>query len=153
MADLFVAGTETTSTAITWAIAFLINYSDIQDQIHKELDTVVGSSRPPSLDDRNSLPYFEAFTTEVLRCGNIVGFSLPHSNEHDTTINGFFIPAGSSISPNLDSVLQDPKLFPEPSKFDPTRFLDAEGHFSNNEFILPFGIGKAYDCMFPFIAS
>ena len=149
MSDLFVAGTETTSTAITWAIAFLINYPDIQDQIHKELDTVVGSSRPPSLDDRKSLHYFEAFTAEVLRFGNIASLSLLHSNEHDTTINGFFIPAGSPLCPNLDSVLQDPSLFPEPSKFDPNRFLGEEGRFVNSELIIPFGIGNCLYLVIP----
>ena len=44
--------------------------------------------------------------------------------------------------PNLWSVSMDPKTFPEPEKFDPTRFLNEHGKCSGQNKIMPFSIGK-----------
>ena len=51
--DLVGAGTETTTTTIRWAIVLLTNHSSIQERLHEEIDSVVGSLRMPSLDDRS----------------------------------------------------------------------------------------------------
>ena len=138
--DLFVAGTETTASSIRWAMLFLLHHPDIQTRLREEINLVIGEGRFPSLDDRKSLHYVEAFLAEVLRRGNIVPFAQ-HSNDNDTTINGFFIKAGSCLASNFDSVLMDPELFPEPDRFDPSRFLDSDGKFVGNEKLIPFGIG------------
>lgn len=36
----------------------------------------------------------------------------------------------------------DPKLWPEPEQFDPTRFLNSEGRVFKPEFFIPFGTGR-----------
>jgi len=51
--DLMTAGMETTSTTIRWAIVLLTNHSSVQERLHEEIDSVVGSHRMPSLDDRS----------------------------------------------------------------------------------------------------
>lgn len=43
--DLFMAGMETTSSTLSFAILYLIQYPEIQKEIHKEIDEVVGSVR------------------------------------------------------------------------------------------------------------
>lgn len=50
--DLLLAGSETTSTALTWAILYMIRYPEIQKRVQRELDQVVGSSRLPRVEDR-----------------------------------------------------------------------------------------------------
>jgi len=50
--DLLIAGSETTSTALTWAVLFMIRYPDIQKKVQQELDQVVGNSRLPQVSDR-----------------------------------------------------------------------------------------------------
>ena len=45
LVDLFIGGSETTSTSINWTILFLLHNPHVQDKIHKELDEVVGKSR------------------------------------------------------------------------------------------------------------
>ena len=57
--DMFIAGFETTSTAMKWAIAFLVNYPKYQEDIQLELDDVLGG-RNSSLEDRASLPLVQA---------------------------------------------------------------------------------------------
>jgi len=51
--DFFFAGTDTSSTTLSWAILYLLRYSEVQDKLHAEIDRVVGKSRFPSLTDRN----------------------------------------------------------------------------------------------------
>lgn len=58
--DLWVAGQETTSTTINWAIAHLINRPEVQQRCHRELDQVIGSDRVITLADRPALPFLNA---------------------------------------------------------------------------------------------
>ncbi|OWF48571.1 Cytochrome P450 1A1 [Mizuhopecten yessoensis] len=76
--NLFAAGTDTTATIIRWAIIYLIHNKPIQDKLRQEIETVVGTSRLPSLGDKPSMHYYEAFITEVLRMGNIAPLSVRH---------------------------------------------------------------------------
>ena len=55
--DLFIAGSETTSTTLTWAILYMVRNPDVQDKVQKDLDTVLGKYKIPSLSDKPSLPY------------------------------------------------------------------------------------------------
>ena len=43
--DLFLAGSETTSTTLNWAVLYMVRYPEIQAQVQEELDTVVGTDR------------------------------------------------------------------------------------------------------------
>lgn len=59
----------------------------------------------------------------------------------DVYLNGFKIPKHTQIMPLLHAVHMDPKLWDEPEKFKPTRFLNAEGKVTKPEYFLPFGVG------------
>ena len=67
IADLFAAGTETTSTALRWALVYLVNYPDVQEEMYKAIVKVVGTDRLPSLQDKTELPEVESFMMEILR--------------------------------------------------------------------------------------
>ena len=43
--DLFLAGSETTSTTLNWAVLYMVRYPEVQAKIQEELDTVVGTDR------------------------------------------------------------------------------------------------------------
>ena len=43
--DLFLAGSETTSTTLNWAVLYMVRYPEIQAKVQEELDTVVGTDR------------------------------------------------------------------------------------------------------------
>ena len=57
--DLFLAGSETTSTTLTWAALYMVRYPHIQKKVQEELDQVVGQNRRPSIKDKPNLPYTE----------------------------------------------------------------------------------------------
>lgn len=50
--DLFLAGSETTSSMLSFVILLLLKHQDVQTKVHAELDTVVGD-REVQLEDRN----------------------------------------------------------------------------------------------------
>ena len=59
LVDLFVAGSETTSTTLTWAVLYMVRNPEIQLKVQKELDSAIGRYRLPSLADKPNLPYTE----------------------------------------------------------------------------------------------
>ncbi|CAC5412583.1 CYP2J [Mytilus coruscus] len=139
--DLFAAGTETTSSAILWAIIFLVNNPDVQQKMRNELTEVLGSNRQPLLTDRNNLPYCESVITETLRLGNIAPFSLPHTATEDFVINNYRIPKGSIVVPNMNATFHDENLFLDSNNFDPSRYLDENGKFNERrENVMPFSL-------------
>ncbi|CAH1790745.1 unnamed protein product, partial [Owenia fusiformis] len=46
------------------------------------------------------------------------------------------------LIPNLYAVHHDPNTWPNPEKFDPSRFIDEEGKLQNHDKIIPFSMGK-----------
>ncbi|KAK7888835.1 hypothetical protein WMY93_024395 [Mugilogobius chulae] len=140
--DLFFAGTETTTTTMYWALLFMIYHPDIQKKVQAEIDAVVGSSRVPSMQDRDNLHYTNAVIHEVQRMGNIVPINVMHMTTRDTTLENYTIPKGVTVVGNLDSVLNDPAMWESPHTFNPGHFLDENGKFRKRDGFLPFSIGK-----------
>ncbi|OPJ77000.1 hypothetical protein AV530_007432 [Patagioenas fasciata monilis] len=139
--DLFLAGTETTSTTIRWALLFMAMYPEIQARVQAEIDTVIGQGRQPALDDRSNMPYTSAVIHEVQRKGNISPFGGPRMTVKDTVVDGFRIPKGTSVLTNFTSVLFDKKEWETPDIFNPGHFL-KDGQFWRREAFIPFSIGK-----------
>ena len=143
MLDLFVAGAETTSSTLQWAIAYLVHNLDVQKRAQLELDEVVGRSRLPTLDDLEQMPYIEALISEIQRCGNVGPLSLRHAVSEDIEVDGFLFLKNDIIIPNLSAILNDPKNFEEPEIFNPERFLCKEtGKFVPHPALVVFGVGK-----------
>lgn len=56
---------ETTSSFIQGLVLLLMAFPDVQRRAQEEVDRVVGSSRLPTLDDFQNLPYVQALIKEV----------------------------------------------------------------------------------------
>nr|XP_006812435.1 PREDICTED: cytochrome P450 2U1-like [Saccoglossus kowalevskii] len=142
LVDLFVAGTDTTATTLNWALLLMILHPSIQEKVFNEIHESIGVNRLPKLDDRKHLPYTEATLLEVQRFASIAPFALAHSALKDSTLCGYDIPKGTIVILNLWSVHHDPKLWPEPDKFDPNRFYDASTEtVQKHDSFMPFSAG------------
>ncbi|NXS91868.1 CP2D3 protein, partial [Jacana jacana] len=141
-ADLFTAGSDTTSTTLRWAILYMLLHPEVQSKVQAEIDKVIGRERSPTMKDQVTMPYTNAVIHEVQRFGDIVPIGLPHRTYRDTELQGFFIPKGTTIITNLSSVLKDETVWEKPNEFYPEHFLDANGQFVKPEAFLPFSAGR-----------
>nr|KAG5687492.1 hypothetical protein BaRGS_017084 [Batillaria attramentaria] len=139
---LFGGGTETTATTLRWAVAYFIHHPDVQEKCHKEIMEVIGDDRRPTMQDRPEMTYLEATTMEVLRIVNIVPLSLPHETACAAGFAGYTIPKGTTVIPNLDSVLHDPEVWEDPDTFRPERFIGPDGKLLRYEEFVPFSTGR-----------
>uniref|UniRef100_A0AC35EXM7 Cytochrome P450 n=1 Tax=Panagrolaimus sp. PS1159 TaxID=55785 RepID=A0AC35EXM7_9BILA len=140
--DLFGAGMETTSTSIRTFILYMVRNPDIQKQCHEEIDKIIGRDRTITMADQINLSYISACIHELQRIAIILTLNLPHITTEDAEIDGYFIPKGTQVIPQFQSVHLDSDIFSEPEKFDPTRFLDSDGKFRKDDRVTPFSLGK-----------
>uniref|UniRef100_A0A8D2L2R8 Uncharacterized protein n=1 Tax=Varanus komodoensis TaxID=61221 RepID=A0A8D2L2R8_VARKO len=140
--DLFLAGTETTGITLRYILMVLLEHPAVEARIHEEIDRVVGKVRPPAMKDRSQMPYTEAAIHEAQRFLDLIPLGFVRMARQDVQLAGFTIPKGATIYPILSSVLNDPKQYKNPSRFDPEHFLDENGDFKKSSADMPFSAGK-----------
>jgi cytochrome P450 len=76
-------------------------HPEVQSRAQAEIDAVVGNDRLPTMADKAALPYLHQVLLEVLRWGPPAPLALDHSNSKPMFYQGWFIPKGSTIVPNV----------------------------------------------------
>ncbi|XP_021381195.1 cytochrome P450 2U1 [Lonchura striata] len=140
--DLFIAGTDTTSNTLLWCLLYMSLYPEVQEKVHAEIEAVLGRDKVPSLAHKAQMPFTEATIMEVQRMTAVVPLSIPRMASETAVLQGYTIPKGSVIVPNLWSVHRDPNIWEKPDEFQPSRFLDENGQLIKKESFIPFGMGK-----------
>nr|XP_010936313.1 flavonoid 3'-monooxygenase [Elaeis guineensis] len=145
--DMFVAGTDTSTSTVEWALAELIRHPDILKKAQQELDSVVGRNRLVSEPDLVHLPLLQAIVKETFRIHPSTPLSLPRIAADNCEINGYHIPKGANLLVNIWAIGRDPATWADPLEFRPSRFLPGGGHehidIKGNDFeIIPFGAGR-----------
>lgn len=90
-----------TVSAITTFFLAMTLFPEAQKKAQYEIDEVIGRDRLPTLSDRQSLPYVNALVKEVLRWHPVGPMCLPHTTSQDDVIDGYLIPKGAMILPNI----------------------------------------------------
>lgn len=141
--SLYAGGTDTTVSAIYSLFLAMTLFPDVQKRAQAEIDAVVGPDRLPSFADRDSLPYTEAIIKEVLRWSVVFPSGFPHCVAEDDIHDGYYIPKGSLVLPNIWFMLNDPRTYANPSQFNPERFLAKDGKEPETEpRTMCFGFGR-----------
>ncbi|VAI41265.1 unnamed protein product [Triticum turgidum subsp. durum] len=145
--NLLVAGTDTTSITVEWAMAELIRHPDIMKQAQEELDAVVGRERLVSESDLPRLTFLSAIIKETFRLHPSTPLSLPRMATEECEVAGYCIPKGTELLVNVWGIARDPALWPDPLEFRPARFLPGGSHadvdVKGGDFgLIPFGAGR-----------
>jgi len=143
---LYMAGQETTRTGLCAAVLAMLHFPAVIKAAQAQIDAVCGS-RPPTFEDSDKLAYIHALALEAVRWKPPVPASILHAASEDFTYEGYVIPKGAIIVDNLWSQTRDESVYPDPEKFDPTRFLDSDGNVSQGTIdthhgLLGFGHGR-----------
>jgi cytochrome P450 len=108
IATLLLAGHDTTTTALAWTLERLVRHPE-------------ALARAAS-DDR----YLDAAIKETLRVRPVLP-AVVRRLARPARIDGFDLPAGTTVMASTRLVHLSPDLFPEPFEFRPERFLDGRG--------------------------
>ncbi|KAL2515445.1 Cytochrome [Forsythia ovata] len=141
--DMFGAGTDTTSTALEWAIAELLRHPRTMEKVCNEVRRVAGSKLEVTEDDLEKMPYLKAVIKESLRLHPPLPLLLPRESTQDSNVMGYDIAVGTRVIINAWAIARDPMLWENPEDFYPERFFNTGIDFKglNFEFI-PFGSGR-----------
>ena len=136
---LFVAGYETTATALTWTGYLLGAHPEIQTRLHQELDDTL-AGRPAALDDLPNLPYTDRVVTEAMRLYPPI-WTTGRMAFQDFDLGGWRIPAGAILTAPQLIVHRDPRWYDEPQQFRPDRWTPAFRENLPRFAYFPFGGG------------
>ncbi|XP_071483264.1 cytochrome P450 2U1-like [Diadema antillarum] len=140
--DVMLAGTDTTSNTLCWAVLIMAHHQQVQKQVQEEIDLIL-AGRKPSLQDQKSMPFTRATIMEVLRLRPVGPLAVPHSASETAVLRDYTIPKGSILLGNVMFCHHDPDHWHDPELFDPHRFLsgDRTKVIRDPPAFLPFGVG------------
>ncbi|MEM8858135.1 MAG: cytochrome P450 [Chloroflexota bacterium] len=138
--NLFSAGHETTANALTWTFYMLAQHPDIAADVADELDQVL-QGRTPTIDDLARLPLLEMVLKESMRMYPAIWSLGTRETQQTTQVGGYTIPKNSLILIPVFSLHRQEAFYPDPEKFDPTRFDPEFGDEIPRYAYLPFGAG------------
>lgn len=139
LVTFLLAGHETTSNTLAWALYALSQSPQAERALRAEVTAVLGNRRLASADvDR--LVYTDKVIKETMRLYP-PAYVLARRAAQDTTIGEYTIPAGSEVVIWLYFTQRDERFYPDPERFDPERFTAEEEARRPKQAYLPFGAG------------
>ena len=117
---LFIAGHETTATALSWAWYLLATHPEAEAKLHAELDAVL-AGRAPTFDDLPNLTYASHFFSETLRLYP-PAWAIGRMAVEELELDGYRIPRKSIILLSPYTMHRDPRWWPDADQFRPERW-------------------------------
>ncbi|TSK92909.1 Sterol 26-hydroxylase, mitochondrial [Bagarius yarrelli] len=141
VAELLLAGVDTTSNTMMWALYLLSHDPKAQETLYQEVNSIVKGDKIPTAEDLNRMPYLKAVIKETLRIYPVVPINARLLSENDVIIGGHFFPKKTTFLMHHYAMSHDEKIFPEPHIFKPERWL-RDGRERPSPFgSIPFGFG------------
>jgi cytochrome P450 len=137
---LVVAGSDTTSAALGWALSILAAAPPFQDALRAEM-VAACARRAPTLDDIDAIPSLRPFIDETLRMFPPVAI-LSRFAQADDTIDGHAVAPGDRVLVSVIGLHQNPESWEAPREFRPDRFdPDATGRAERRARFMAFSAG------------
>lgn len=136
------AGTVNFALSLAWACTQMARLPEIAVQVASEAGALGGS---PTLEDLPRLTYTRQVYQEALRDMRRTS-SIQRWSQRETMLGGCRVPAGALICIFPYLLHHDPRVFPDPERFDPARFAPGWEETPLRQSFLPFGDG-AHVCI------
>jgi cytochrome P450 len=137
---VFLAGHETTATALAWAASALAADPELAARGAAESDAVLGS-RAPTMADLPRLPLLTGVVKETLRRYPPVASVLMRRAIEDVQIGEWLVTKGSLVTIPFFAAQRDARWFAQPERFDPARFDGEAARELPRGAYIPFGAG------------
>jgi|KBSMisStaDraftv2_1062788.scaffolds.fasta_scaffold186157_2 cytochrome P450 len=134
-----MAGHETTSQALTWTLYLLALFPDWQEAVRQEVLSIAGA-RALGREDIGNLPLLDAVFQEAMRLYPPAPV-LMRRTIRPVTLGGVTLGAGATINIPVYIVHRHRSLWPDPLKFDPSRFTVEAAPSRHRCAYMPFGAG------------
>ncbi|KAK5656798.1 hypothetical protein OQA88_4346 [Cercophora sp. LCS_1] len=133
-----VAGSDTSAISLTYLVWAVCKNPAIRDELVAEVATL-----PDDFTDEHvrALPYTRRVIDETLRLYPAVPGALPREVPPEgAQLGGYFLPGGVTVSTQVYSLHRDPRIFPDPERFDPDRWVNPTKEMKDS--FMPFGGGS-----------
>ncbi|GMT02455.1 hypothetical protein PENTCL1PPCAC_24629 [Pristionchus entomophagus] len=143
--DFFLAGQETTTTTLRWAMLIFAKHPEIQEKLRQEVHNVVGKEHIPFMADQQKMIYARACVLELQRFANILQTNVQRTASRDVEIRGQIIPKGTWVNADIHYLMANDSLFENPEEFRPERYITDDGKTLRKNLVertIPFSIGK-----------
>ncbi|XP_017044419.1 probable cytochrome P450 6a14 [Drosophila ficusphila] len=137
----FVAGFETSSSTMTFCLHELAQQPDVQQKLRDEIESVLGEGEL-NYDALAKMKYLDQVLAETLRKHPL----LPHlvrecNRDYKVPNTDIVLEKGINVLIPVHNIHHDPEIYPDPEKFDPSRFDPEEVQSRHPMAYLPFGDG------------
>jgi pentalenene oxygenase len=136
---LFLAGIETTASALAWTMYLLGAHPETARALRDEADAVLGD-RSPEWDDISQLTLTQRVLTEALRMYP-PGWIFTRIVTQDTTLGPYRLAEGTGLAYSPYLVHHSPQMFEQPDRFDPDRWQPERMAQLPKDAFIPFGAG------------
>ncbi|GMY10913.1 abscisic acid 8'-hydroxylase 2 [Fagus crenata] len=119
------AAHDTTASVLTWVLKYLHDNVNLLEAVTKEQEEIqrklFEANRGLTWDDTRRMPLTGRVIQETLRSASILSFTFREAVQ-DVEFEGYFIPKGWKVLPLFRTIHNNADFFPQPEKFDPSRF-------------------------------
>ncbi|CAM9544107.1 sterol 26-hydroxylase, mitochondrial [Lampetra fluviatilis] len=142
IAELLLAGIDTTSNTMSWALYHLSREPHLQERLHQEVESVCPGDTVPNVQDLAKMSFLKAVIKETLRLYPVVPSNSRLIGEGGSKVGGYVFPKNTLFQLCHYAVSHNPEIFPDPEAFKPERWLRKGTMLAHPPFgSIPFGFG------------
>ncbi|KAF4086800.1 hypothetical protein AMELA_G00088500 [Ameiurus melas] len=140
--ELLLAGVDTTSNTISWALYHLARDPEAQQRLYNEVISICPGDKMTSSEDISKMPWLKAVVRETLRLYPVVPGNARITAEKEIVVGDHLFNKNTLFHLCHYAVSYDESIFPEAHTFSPQRWMRDEKQLNRHPFgSVPFGFG------------
>jgi cytochrome P450 len=141
--NIFIAGTDTSTAIVIWAMTALMNNPRVMNKVQMEIRNLYKDKDFINEDDIEKLPYLKLVVKETMRLFPPSPLLVPRETIENCNIDGYEIKPKTLVYVNAWAIGRDPENWEDPEEFYPERFFTSSVDFKGKNFeLIPFGSGR-----------